>query len=287
MVAFLLLAWGVVAFEARAGAVALGLGCLLFSIACYGAAFAFFDRESEGRNYHVFSTWAAGLFLTGSLLCLSGLGLTGCLGVAALISSILGAHFDRHTLKFHGLVFLTAAAVQSGMPGYVFNALAGTLPGWAGGGVWLVTACALICYVANKPESGESRKEQLLHLVPAALAVSAVAAFLVQGLLWIAALRMTTDVYHVAFIRTLIVCVAALALAYGGARWRRRELTRIAYATLAFAAVKLVFEDLRHGHMEFIAASIFLFAMTLIVVPRLARVEKGLVGERKGSAGPI
>ena len=32
-----------------------------------------------------------------------------------------------------------------------------------------------------------------------------------------------------------------------------------------------VFEDLRHGHLAFIAASIFLFAVTLIVVPRVAR----------------
>jgi hypothetical protein len=34
----------------------------------------------------------------------------------------------------------------------------------------------------------------------------------------------------------------------------------------------LVLEDLRHGHLEFIAASIFLFAVTLIAVPRLARM---------------
>jgi hypothetical protein len=49
-------------------------------------------------------------------------------------------------------------------------------------------------------------------------------------------------------------------------------MTRIAYAALAFVAAKLLFEDLRHGRMEFIAASIFLFAVTLLGVPRLARM---------------
>jgi hypothetical protein len=49
------------------------------------------------------------------------------------------------------------------------------------------------------------------------------------------------------------------------------ELTRIGYAALALLAVKLVLEDLRHGHLAFIAGSIFLFAITLIVVPRVAR----------------
>jgi hypothetical protein len=66
--------------------------------------------------------------------------------------------------------------------------------------------------------------------------------------------------------------LAALALAYSGAHWRRMELTRIGYATLVLAAAKLVLEDLRHGHLEFIAASIFLFAVTLMAVPRLARM---------------
>ena len=37
-------------------------------------------------------------------------------------------------------------------------------------------------------------------------------------------------------------------------------------------AVKLIFEDLRQGHLGFVAASIFLFAITLIAVPRIARM---------------
>jgi predicted tellurium resistance membrane protein TerC len=49
-------------------------------------------------------------------------------------------------------------------------------------------------------------------------------------------------------------------------------MTRMAYVALAFVAAKLLFEDLRHGHMESIAASIFLFALTLIALPRLARM---------------
>jgi hypothetical protein len=38
--------------------------------------------------------------------------------------------------------------------------------------------------------------------------------------------------------------------------------------------VKLIAEDLRHGHLEYIAASIFLFALTLIAAPRLARARE-------------
>jgi hypothetical protein len=71
------------------------------------------------------------------------------------------------------------------------------------------------------------------------------------------------------------MCAIVLILAFAGSRWRRLELRRLAYAGLALIAGKLVYEDLRHGHMGFIAASIFLFALTMIGVPRLARARPG------------
>jgi hypothetical protein len=95
---------------------------------------------------------------------------------------------------------------------------------------------------------------------------------LVEGLMGLAALSMNPGPQHLAFLRTLTLCAAALALAFWGSHWRRRELTGMGYAMLALVAVKLVFEDLRLGNLEFIAASIFLFAVTLIAVPHLARM---------------
>ena len=91
------------------------------------------------------------------------------------------------------------------------------------------------------------------------------------GALALFAIRFAPEVHHIAFVRTLIVCAFALTISFVGSRSRRIELTWIAYATLAFVAVKLVFEDLRHGHLEYIAGSLFLFAITLLSVPRLAR----------------
>jgi hypothetical protein len=98
------------------------------------------------------------------------------------------------------------------------------------------------------------------------------AALAAQGMMSLVAWSTNPGPHHLAFIRTLTLCAAALALAFSGAHWRRMELTRIGYAALALVAAKLVFEDLRHGHLEFVAASIFLFAVTLIAVPRIARM---------------
>jgi hypothetical protein len=83
---------------------------------------------------------------------------------------------------------------------------------------------------------------------------------------------MVPAAHHLAFIRTFTLCAVSLALVFGGTRLRRPELSRLGYAGIVLAAVKLIVEDLRHGHLEYIAASIFLFALTLIAAPRLARV---------------
>jgi hypothetical protein len=175
--------------------------------------------------------------------------------------------------EFHGAAYLMAAAAVSGLLGYLVQALAGTLPGAPGWGVCLVSACAALCYAAIPPRRGEPWKPQVLHILFASLAAGAVMALLVQGLAGLLALKLIPGAHHLAFIRTLTLCAAALALAFSGAHWRRLELTRIGYATLVLVAVKLVAEDLRLGHLEYIAASIFLFALTLIAVPRVARAQ--------------
>jgi len=272
MIAFLLAAASFIYFGPAAGTTLLGVFCMALSAASYAAVYLRFDRMTERRNYQVFAAWSAALFLAGSLLCLPPMGQAACLGVAAIVATVLGARLNRPALEFHGMIYLLAAAVVSGLLSYVFLALAGTLAGAPAWSVYLVSACAAVCYAAVKPCSRETWKQQLFHFVSASLAFAAAAALLVNGLVGLTSLRMIPEAHHLAFIRTLIICVAALALAYSGAHWRRMELTRMGYATLVLVAAKLVFEDLRHGHLEFIAASIFLFAITLIAVPRIARM---------------
>jgi predicted tellurium resistance membrane protein TerC len=68
-------------------------------------------------------------------------------------------------------------------------------------------------------------------------------------------------------------------MVFAGAHWRRVELTRLGYAAMVLVAIKLVAEDLRHGHLAYIAASIFLVALTLIAAPRLARTRQTALGK--------
>ena len=276
MIAFSLAACGLICFGPANAAGLLGFACLVLSAAAYAAAFLLFDRAPQPRNYRVFATWSAALFLGGSLLCLPHGWRAPWLAIAAVAATLLGARLGRVALEFHGAVYLLAAAAASGLAGLSARALAGSLPAalaWSvSWRVYAVFACAVLCYAALRPRDAESWQCQALDLFFAVLAVCGAAALMVRGLMALAALGIQPGAHHLAFFRTLTVCAAALALGYGGARWRRRELTRIGYTALALMAVKLVAEDLRHGHLEYIAGSIFLYALTLIAVPRIARM---------------
>ena len=276
--AFLLAAFSVLHFGASAGALILGVFCLLLSAACYATAYACFDRSPENfpdpRNYHVYATWSAALFLAGSFLCLPPLLLAFCLSVAAVATTFLGVRASRLTLEFHGLAYLAAAAYASGLLDYAARALAGTFPAVPGWIVWIAAASAVLCYASGGRFRTERWNQRLLQLLSALLAVAAIITFLVSLLVWLAAIGMTTGASQVAVIRTLITCAVALALAFSGSRWHRTELVWIAYGTLALVTAKLLFEDLQHGHPGSTALSIFLYAVALILVPRMARAGR-------------
>jgi hypothetical protein len=271
MMAFVLAASAVLHFGPAIGTTVFGTLCLLLSAAGYAAAFACFNRIDEQRNHQVYATWSATLLLLGCFLCLTPSWLASCLGAAAIVATSLGVRMSRLTLAFHGLLYLSAAAFTSGLLQYATHALTGAFPAPPMGTAWLISASAIICYAIGGQVHGVQWKQRLFLTLSAILAVSAAATALVSALVWLTATVITPGTSHIAVIRTLTACSLALALAFIGLRWQRIELAWIAYATLALVAAKLLFEDLRQGHPEFIAASIFLYAVTLILVPRLVR----------------
>jgi len=273
-VAFLLAALGWLWFAPNAGRVVLGVFCWLLAAACYTAAFVSFDRVAEQRNYHVYATWSVALVLGGSFVMLSPLPLALFLSVASVAATLIGVKMARLTPEFHGLVYLAAAAFASGLLQYAGRALGGTFPSAPGWVVWIVAVAALLCYAMGGRFQEKRWSQQLLRLLAAILAVSAVATFLVSCLVWLAAIGMTVGASHVAVIRTLITCALALVVAFSGSRWQRTELVWTAFGTLAFVTAKLLFEDLPHGHSGSIAISIFLYAVALIVMPRVARTGR-------------
>jgi hypothetical protein len=258
--------------------VGFGIVCLVLAGAGYAVAGLRFSGDEERRNLAVFASWSGALLLAGSMICLPSKMQLPLLGTWAVAASWAGVRVLRLHVELHGLVILIAAAASSGLLSWMMGELAGTSPSAAMLSAYFITFCTIACYAGVVRNPSEGWRQQMMLIVFAAMATSALTALLVQGLMGLIALRVIPGAHHLAFIRTLTICVAAMALSFGGARWGRAELTKIGYATLALLAVKLAVEDLRHGQLAFIAGSIFLFAITLIVVPRMARMGQRVRG---------
>lgn len=274
VIAFLLAAQAILHFGPAASPILFGVFCLLLSPACYAAVFVCFQGPDDSRNYHVYAIWALALFLAGCFLCLPPVWLASCLGAAAILATLFGTQRSCLTLEFHGLIYLIASASASGLSQYATHALAGTFPGPPLDIAWMIAASAILCYAIGGQIQLSNWMQKIFQTLSAMLAVVAGATVLVSALVWLTATVITPGESHVAVIRTLAACALALALAYFGPRWQRIELVWVTYGTLALVAAKLLLEDLRQGHPEFIAASIFLYAVTLILVPQLAKRSK-------------
>jgi len=272
-IAFLLAAVALLEFGPESKRMILGVACLALAAACYGATAVLLKHGAQRRNVAVFSTWSGALLVAGSFLSIAEPWTAAWLCAPALAGVAAGAHFRRVFLEFHGAVFLFAAAFAAGFAEFLGRTLSSPQAGAPGGMVYAVTACAALCYVASGREGQGEWEHDVLRLVFAALAVGAVTALLAQGLTRLVALGMVPALHHMAFIRMLTLCAVSLALVFSGARLHRRELGWLGYATIAAAVVKLFAEDLRHGHLEYVAASIFLLALTLIAAPRVARSQ--------------
>ena len=270
-IAFLLAAATIIQFGPAAGAVAFGAACMVLSVASYTLTLRGRPSTTNGRNAFVYSAWGLGLLLFGGFVVLSGAWPALLFGAAATFFTTIAPRINRLSLGYHGLLYLLAAAFACGL----FASASATFAGSAASPPpvigWLICAAAMVCYAAMWRIEADKWQGQVLRLGSAALAVSSFTIAFIWAIIWAARSVAGTPAWHLAVIRTFAGCLISVALAFAGPHLHRRELAWLSYATLALLAIKLVTEDLRHGHAEFSAASIFLVATTVILVPRIVR----------------
>jgi hypothetical protein len=74
-------------------------------------------------------------------------------------------------------------------------------------------------------------------------------------------------------VRTVVICLVTLTLAFVGSRRNRRELIWVAYLTIGLGTLKLLLEDLRQGSSVSFALSLLAFGILLAIIPKLMRTE--------------
>jgi len=276
VIGVLLAGWGVVRITEGGGLRALGLFCLAVGAACYSAAFGLLLPRHEHRNFRFFSACGVAFVMAGSFLALPESPLVIWLCLAAVAAIGLGVRMRSAALDLHGVVYLAGAVTASGLLAYGGRALAGVLPPAPGALPILAAAAALLSTALVSRYPGERSGERLLRLLPAVVAVYAIAALAVGALVRVIAPGGAPTLPQLSVIRTLVTCAAALLLASGGARFERRELVWMAYAAAVLGSLKLVLEDLRFGNTQSLAASLLIYGAVLILIPRLVRAGRRL-----------
>ena len=258
------------------GALALLLGAL-----CYGAAFAFVERRAgHSRNFYLYSTAGGLLTLGGAALVASGAALAAAWAVLGLLAAALGRRHGRTTLRAHAALFLAAAAAGSGLAGGAAGALAGVGSVRLAPAAWGVAAAAAAAWAVlagdrGAPREGAGRAPQLLLALVAVPALAAAA----QWALWQAlGPVLEADAGAAAVGRTAVLAATALALAGAAARHELLELRWLVYPLVALGGVKLLTHDVRLGRPVTLVASLALYGLVLVVLPRLARSPRSPAG---------
>jgi hypothetical protein len=271
LIAFSLAIASILFFAPLHGQAIVGVTCLVLAVGMYPATYFWFRQSPEPRNFRVFGTWAAGLLVAGAISILPRDVAAMLLAVAGCAAYFIAVRLQSGMLELHGTIFLCTGAGISELPRYVFGALASALPGRPAISVVVISLAAALAFIGDREGTPPSATRKALQFIPALMAACALTALLAHGVLAVFALAHAPEAHHTAFLRTLAVSFVSMCMAFAGSRWGLAALTKLAYVALVFVAAKLMFEDLRHGHMVYIAGSIFLFAVTLIAVPRLVR----------------
>ncbi|HEY3442952.1 MAG TPA: hypothetical protein VGK29_19485 [Paludibaculum sp.] len=242
----------------QAGAVSVGLFCLLGGAACYLVSFASLDhQDGRSRNFYTYSTFAVLLVVAGFDVLLKGGALAGAWSALAVAMLLAGLLRNRNTLRVHACVYLFLAVAASRMLQLATERIIRTNgdPLSALSAAYLLAlAGAAICYAIIVVRQGK------------ALDAVVAASLVCWGLLGLAAGWMDA-----APLRTAMLTALAITAGWAGSRWSRRELLWLAYPLMALAGLKLMLEDFQLGRSLTLFASLIFFGGGLILLPRLVK----------------
>jgi len=247
--------------------------------ACYLVSFWRLDHPAgPGRNFYTYSTFGILLALAGSRILLSGLAIAGVWSVLAMGGLWAGGRFGRLTLRIHGAIYLQLALEVSGAPQQAAAFLLGSAE-WPGDRLaalsvaTLASALAYLLVARHRQAARDSWSSKTLLLVLTATFLGLLAGVIAGAL---------TGLYHAidgpaashaycSTLRTGVIVIASVLLAWLGPRWQRPELTHLVYPAMALGGYRLLTQDLHQDRQVALFLSLLIYGATLTALPRLRR----------------
>ena len=255
----------------------LGWTALLAALAFYSIAFTVVrSRLGRGRGFFYFASLALVFLVLGSQVVAHGSWLSWSWLSLGLLMAILGSRFDRVTLRAHSVVYLVLASFHTGlltstMGSFVGSAGSPWLPLGLAGVVNL--AVVLVCYslfIFRRGHERDSKPRRAPGFFTAILSL--------MGLGYLAIVFFTrvltatppdADPAILAVIRTAILSVTSVLLAFACRSSRFRELAWLVYPLLGLGCLKILLEDMRQGNPLTHFVAFGFLGVALIIAPRL------------------
>jgi hypothetical protein len=268
------------------GTVFLGAAGLLLGFACYAVAFAFVGRrEGRGRNFYFYTSLALLFTLTGSGLLMRGAELGISWTLFAALMAILGWRFSRLALTLHATISVVACCFATGMFQFIAGALVGSAERMAGIPVAMAPVALLgaaVCLALPLPPHFDvpfvfCRVQRLVMIV---VMVGGIGGMLIAAfaMLWGGLPQGGVDPGILATVRSIVLSLSAVLLAWMGRRERFLEWGWLVYPLLAATGIKILFEDLSRSRPATLFLALILFGGALILSPRLRRSAEPSIG---------
>jgi hypothetical protein len=277
----LMLAFGGSLLLVQAGgrAAAIGVVSLMCGALCYAAVFLAVDRgEDPGHRGHYYTTLAVALVLAGAAFLLGAPWPGLVFAVLGVLAAALWARRGRPYLLFYATAYGLAASFLSGAAGYAAWALAARPSGaWAEPDAAMAVAAGAASLAAvlagARPAPAGGAAASGLRFVLAALCV-----WMVSGCVsgWLAPVVAGAggegiDPGALATVRTGVLAVAVLAVAWIGRHGRFREWAWLVYPMLVLIGLKMIAQDFGQSRPATLFIALALFGAALIFAPRLKR----------------
>ncbi|MEW6744671.1 MAG: hypothetical protein AB1486_18095 [Planctomycetota bacterium] len=264
------------------GTSVLGAAGLLLGAASYGVAFVFVDRQKgHGRNFYFYTSMALLFLLTGSNLLLEATPLSLAWVFLAVSIHWLGWRFVSLALALQATICLGAAGVSSGLFAYAATALAGpaslvgSFPAVAH---VLVLAGAGFCI--GLPVHTHTESARLWHRINRVVITLILLGGMggiadsVSGHLWGGLAAGGVEPGVLATVRTVVLTLSAVVLAYAGRHDRFLEWGWLVYPVLAATGLKILLEDLSRSRPATLFLALAVYGCGLIISPRLRRARE-------------
>jgi len=263
-----------------AGAIGLALG-----IGAYALALTHDTREHHYRNFPYYLTIGLVLVVASSAVLLPLAWASACWALLAVVMAWASGRTGWVNLSLQSTMLLLAAGVSSGLLATSLHALIGGAgEGWplavpSHSGIALATvACLFIAVAQNSERWGVLAG--LPQLVVLALSVWEVGGlFIAYTAPWLAGTGTEApDPAMLAALRTAVLSVAAVTLAFSSRYERWPEARWLVYPVLVLVGIKLFLEDFPHGHAATLFVALAFVGSALLLVARLLKRQTS-VGE--------